>query len=191
MAVNIAATRYAIMTNKGLLHPLRPGSTVFFSLNASIASRSQLPGILPRRRNSRVGLLAGAAVSLVNPAIAFALVAGVIGAVLLARDAQWGMAGVMAVCTLLPFAAVPLNVGFSPTFLDLVTVMLVAVWFAQMATGRSALAGLARPLDLPLLLFLALAFFSFIVGLSFAGLSVMTLRHFAEIIFAIGLYFAW
>lgn len=134
------------------------------------------------------GLLAGAAVSLVNPAIAFALVVGIIGVALLARDAQWGMAGVMAICTLLPFAAVPLNVGFSPTFLDLVTVMLVAVWFAQMATGRRT-GWVSTPLDLPLILFLALAFFSFIVGLSFAGLSVMTLRHFAEIIIAIGLYF--
>jgi O-antigen ligase/polysaccharide polymerase Wzy-like membrane protein len=135
-----------------------------------------------------LGLLAGAAVSLVNPALAFAVLIGLVGAVLLARDAQWGLFGVMAVVTLLPFAAVPLNVGFSPTFLDLVTLLLVAVWFAQVATGRTQ-GWVTTPLDLPIVLFLALAFFSFIVGLSFAGLTVMVLRHFVEIIMAIGFYF--
>ncbi len=135
-----------------------------------------------------LGLLAGAAVSLVNPALGFAALVGVLGAVALARDTQWGLYGVMAIITLLPFAAVPLNVGFSPTFLDLVTLLLVAVWFAQTATGR-ARAWVSTALDLPILLFLALAFFSFIVGLSFAGLTVMVLRHFVEIIMAIALYF--
>ncbi|MEP7200195.1 MAG: hypothetical protein ABI874_10280, partial [Chloroflexota bacterium] len=135
-----------------------------------------------------LGLLAGAAVSFVNPALAFAALIGAVGFVVLARDAQWGLYGVMAMVTLLPFAAVPLNVGFSPTFLDLVSVMLIAVWFAQVATGRRR-GWVSTPLDLPILLFLALAFFSFIVGLSFAGLTVMTLRHFVEIIMAIGLYF--
>ena len=135
-----------------------------------------------------LGLLAGAAVSLVNPAIAFAVLIGLVSALVLAQDARWGLFGVMAIITLLPFAAVPLNVGFSPTFLDLVTVMLVAVWFAQLATGRR-LGWVSTPLDLPLALFLALAFFSFIVGLSYSGLTVMTLRHFVEIIIAIALYF--
>lgn len=135
-----------------------------------------------------LGLLAGAAVSLVNPAIAFALLIGLVGALALARDAQWGLYGVMAIVTLLPFAAVPLNVGFSPTFLDLVTLMLVAVWFAQVATGQRQ-GWVSTPLDLPILLFLALALFSFIVGLSFAGLTVMVLRHFVEIVMAIALYF--
>jgi polysaccharide biosynthesis protein PslJ len=135
-----------------------------------------------------LGLLAGAAVSLLNPAIAFAVLVGLIAAVVLARDARWGLFGVMGIITLLPFAAVPLNIGFSPTFLDLVTVMLLAVWFAQLATGRRQ-GWVSTPLDLPLMLFLALAFFSFIVGLSYAGLTVMTLRHFVEIIVAISLYF--
>ena len=64
-----------------------------------------------------------AAVSLVNPAIAFAVLVGLVFALVLAQDARWGLFGLMAIITLLPFAAVPLNVGFSPTFLDLVTVM--------------------------------------------------------------------
>src|SRR5712692_1396919 len=135
-----------------------------------------------------LGLLAGAAVSLVNPAIAFAALVGAVGVLVLARDAQWGLYGVMAIAVLLPCAAVPLNVGFSPTFLDLVTVLLVGVWLAQLATGRRT-GWVATPLDLPILLFLALAFFSFIIGLSFAGLTVLVLRHFVEIIIAIALYF--
>src|SRR5690242_18203968 len=106
-----------------------------------------------------LGLLAGAAVSLVNPALGFAALLAMVGAVVLARDTQWGLYGVTAIITLLPFAAVPLNVGFSPTFLDLVTLLLVAVWFAQAASGR-AREWVSTPLDLPIVLFLALAFFS-------------------------------
>jgi hypothetical protein len=135
-----------------------------------------------------LGVLAGAAVSFVNPLIAFAALAGIIACVVLMRDALWGLYSVMAVVTLLPFAAIPLNVGFSPTFLDLATVMLVAVWLMQVATGKRQ-GWLATPLDAPLLIFLTLAFFSFIMGLSFAGLTVNVLRHFVEIIIAIGLYF--
>ncbi|MCA1553401.1 MAG: hypothetical protein LC737_03390, partial [Chloroflexi bacterium] len=135
-----------------------------------------------------MGLLAGAAVSLLNPALAFAGLLGVLGAAVLARDTQWGLYGVMAIVTLLPFAAVPLNLGFSPTFLDLVTLLLVAVWLAQTTSGRRT-SWVSTPLDLPIILFLALAFFSFIAGLGFAGLTVMVLRHFVEIIMAIALYF--
>jgi O-antigen ligase len=135
-----------------------------------------------------LGVLAGAAVSFVNPLIAFAALIGVIGFVVLMRDALWGLYSVMAVVTLLPFAALPLNVGFSPTFLDLVMLMLVGVWLMQIAVGKRQ-GWLATPLDGPILIFLTLAFFSFIMGLGFAGLTVNVLRHFVEIISAIGLYF--
>ncbi len=149
---------------------------------------SNLPFLLIALICLALGLLAGAAVSFVNPAIAFAVLVGVVGAVILARDAQWGLYGVMAVVMLLPFAAVPLNLGFSPTFLDVLTLMLVGVWFVQMATGRRQ-GWATTALDLPLILFLALSFFSFILGLSYVGLTVNVLRHFSEIILAIALYF--
>ena len=135
-----------------------------------------------------LGILAGAAVSFVNPAIAFAALIGMVGFVTLARDAHWGLYGVIAIVTLLPFAAVPLNVGFSPTLLDLVTLMLVAVWFAQIATGHRQ-GWVTTALDLPIILFLALVFFAFLLGLGFAGITVNTLRHFVEIIIAVALYF--
>ncbi|MBI5876351.1 MAG: O-antigen ligase family protein [Chloroflexi bacterium] len=135
-----------------------------------------------------VGIAAGALVAFVNPLIGFAALVGLLGASVLARDAQWGLYGVMAIATLLPFAAIPLNIGFNPTFLDIVTLLLVAVWLVQVATGRRA-GWHTTALDLPVLLFLALALTAFILGLGAAGVSVATLRRFVEILMAIGAYF--
>jgi hypothetical protein len=134
------------------------------------------------------GVAAGAMAAFVNPLIPFAAVAGALGAAVLARDAQRGLYGVMAIVTLLPFAAVPLNIGFNPTFLDIVTLLLVAVWLVQVATARRA-GWATTALDLPVLLFLALALTAFILGLGSAGITVATLRRFVEILIAIGMYF--
>ncbi len=135
-----------------------------------------------------VGVAAGATVTFVNPLIAFAAVAGALGAAVLSRDAQRGLYGVMAIVTLLPFAAIPLNIGFNPTFLDVATLLLAAVWLVQVATGRRA-GWATTALDLPVLLFLALALTAFILGLGSAGITVATLRRFVEILIAIGMYF--
>ena len=67
---------------------------------------------------------------------ALGLVLGLIALVLILRDIEVGFAALVGVVTLLPFAAVPLNIGFKPTFLDLVVLALFGVWLLERATGK-------------------------------------------------------
>jgi O-antigen ligase len=89
---------------------------------------------------------------------------------------------------LLPFAAVPIEIGFNPTFLDGVMVVLFAVWLVQLASQGEHRA-LSTPLTLPLLAFTLLAFVSFVGGLAHAGLTKNVIRHFAEVVVSILLFF--
>jgi O-antigen ligase len=135
-----------------------------------------------------VGIACGAAVAFVNPVYVFAALAGLIAAAIVLRSTQWGLYAVIGVVTLLPFAAVPLNVGFNPTFLDLATLGLYFVWFARLMTRRQE-RPVGSPLSLPLLGFMLLAVFAFVAGLAHAGLTRDTLRHFVELLLAIGVFF--
>ena len=135
-----------------------------------------------------VAALAGLFVALLSGLYALGAVIGVIVLVLILRNIEIGFAAVIAVITLLPFAAVPLNIGFKPTFLDLVVIALFAVWLLERATGK--LGGfITTPLSLPVLAFLALTLASFIAGLGNAPLTQTIARHFAEIVLSILLYF--
>ena len=77
------------------------------------------------------------------------------------------LAATIGIICLLPFAAVPLPIGFSPTFLDLALVALLVVWLFRMAERRQR-DFIATPVALPLLMVLdyieptfLLAFISF------------------------------
>lgn len=134
------------------------------------------------------GLLAGALIVFSKPIVAFAVVIGLAGGLLLLQSTQLGLYAVIGVVTLLPFAAIPLNIGFNPTFLDLVTLALVSVWLVRVATRRQvSLVGTS--LALPVMCFMGLATFAFVNGLSHATIERDTLRHFAELLLAISIFF--
>lgn len=135
-----------------------------------------------------VAVLAGLAVALLTGVYALGLVLGLIALVLILRDIEVGFAALVGVVTLLPFAAVPLNIGFKPTFLDLVVLALFGVWLLERATGKIG-RFVNTPLTLPVLAFLALTLASFIGGLGNAPLTQTIARHFAEIVLSILLYF--
>ncbi len=139
-----------------------------------------------------VALIAGLIVALLGGPIALGLAIGLVVLVLILRDIEMGFMSVIAVITLLPFAAVPLNVGFKPTFLDLAVLGLFGVWLLERAAGtRHAAAGgfINTPLSLPVLAFLALTLASFIAGLGNAPLTQTIARHFAEIVLSVLLFF--
>jgi polysaccharide biosynthesis protein PslJ len=135
-----------------------------------------------------VATLAGLLIALLSGVYAVGLVLGLIALVLILRDIELGFAALMAVIALLPFAAVPLNIGFKPTFLDLVVVALFGVWLLERATGKIG-RFVSTPLTLPVLVFLALTLASFIAGLGNAPLNQTIARHFAEIVLSILLFF--
>ena len=135
------------------------------------------------------GGLAGAMLGFLGPLLTAAAIVGTIGAVLMLRDVKWGFYAVVAVSALLPFGALPFRLGFTPTFLDAALAVLFFVWFMRLVTRRqrdfivSSLAG-------PVVVFMALAVVAFVAGLAHAPLTSFVLRHFAEILLGIAMFFA-
>jgi len=117
-----------------------------------------------------------------------ALVVGLVGGLLILRSVQMGLLFLIGVATLLPFGAIPFSLGFYPTFLDVVLLALFGVWLARVLT-RTQEEVLSSLLDGPILIFIILAFFSFVAGTAHAGITKDVLRHFVEVILAIALYF--
>jgi len=130
----------------------------------------------------------GALVAFVSPLISLGLVAmGLVGLWML-RSVERGLVALLAVAMLLPFAAVPIEIGFNPTLLDGVMVVIFAVWLVQLAS-QGEYRVLSTPLALPLGVFILLAFVSFVGGLGHAGLTKNVVRHFAEVVVSILLFF--
>ena len=134
------------------------------------------------------GLAVGAYVALLSPILAIVGVAALAGGLLMLRDTQWGLVAIIGLICLLPFGALPFKIGFTPTFLDLALVAVYFVWIARIAVGKAGrFHGTA--LGLPIMVFMLLAVASFVAGLGHAYLDQYVLRHFAEILLSIGLFF--
>ncbi len=135
-----------------------------------------------------LALAGGAVIAFSSPVIAFAAVFAVIAAAIVLSNIEFGLYALIAVAVLLPFGAIPLNMGFNPTFLDLGLVAVFGVWLARIMTRQDE-GFVFSPLGLPILVFLILAVFSFIAGLAYAPPDREVIRHFAEVLIAIALFF--
>jgi O-antigen ligase len=127
----------------------------------------------------------GALVALGGPIIAAAVVVAVAVVLLVLREIEIGLAGLIGVICLLPFAAFPVDIGITPTFLDAAMGAVVGVWALRLATGRQRQV-VTSPITLPLGAFLLTALFSFVLGLQHGALTSYLLRHFAEMLLSIG-----
>lgn len=135
-----------------------------------------------------VGLAVGAYVSVLSPLLAVAGVVVVVAAVAMLRSVRWGLVAIVGLICLLPFGALPFKIGFTPTFLDLALVAVYFVWVVRIATGKAgSLRGTA--LGPAIVVFLLLACASFIAGLGHSSLNQYVLRHFAELLLSISLFF--
>ena len=132
------------------------------------------------------GAAAGAFVSVINPlyALLAALAVGIVAvACALPTGRFWLLAGVI---TLLPFAAVP-RLGIQPTLLDGVLMLVLGV--ALLGFLTRAQRGIGTPLDLPIVVYLALCCVSFVFGTAY-GLTSDTAKYFLRVLAAILLFFA-
>jgi polysaccharide biosynthesis protein PslJ len=135
-----------------------------------------------------VGIVAGSLIGALGPVLAVAGAVVVVAAIQVLRAPQWGLYATVAVILLLPFAALPLNLGFSPTFLDVALLAVFMVWILIIAERRQTeLVG--TPVAVPLLAFALVSIAAFIAGLAHAHLSANVLRHFAEVLLALALFF--
>lgn len=129
--------------------------------------------------------LGGAVVVLGGPLVAAALTAAAVVGLLVLRDMEIGFFGLIGVICLLPFAAFPVDIGITPTFLDAAMGAIVGIWLLRLATGRQRRI-VTSPVTLPLAAFLLTAIFSFVLGLQHGALTSYLLRHFAEMLLSVG-----
>jgi len=134
------------------------------------------------------GLAIGAYVALLSPILAVAGAVALVGGLLMLRDVQWGFYALIALICLLPYGALPFKLGFTPTFLDLVVIAIYFVWLMRIATGKMG-SFIGTALGLPIAIFLLLACASFVAGLAHASINSYVLRHFAELLLSIALFF--
>lgn len=120
-----------------------------------------------------------------GPIAAIALVLAVVAGLIVLQNIEVGFWGVIAVVCLLPFATIPIDLGITPTFLDMALGSVVGVWLLRLVTGRQRRVELS-PITLPLLLFLVEAVFAFIFGLSNGPFTPTLARKFAELLLSIG-----
>ena len=135
-----------------------------------------------------LALAGGAVIAFGSPAIAFGIVAGLVAGAVILSNIEFGLYAMIAVAVLLPFGALPLNIGFNPTFLDFALLAVFAMWVLRGVTRQSS-DFIASPLGVPIFAFLILAVFSFVSGLGFSAVTTQVVRQFAEILIAITLFF--
>jgi len=104
------------------------------------------------------------------------------------RDIETAYLGVIGIICLLPFASFPIDIGFTPTLLDAALGALFVIWMLQIATGAQR-EFIGTPLGLPIAVVMLLALGSFVFGLSHAPLTSYLVRHFAEVMLSIALFF--
>jgi len=135
------------------------------------------------------GGLVGALFGGLGPVIALALIGVACAGLLMIRSALWGLIALVGVIVLLPYAALPFEIVFTPTFLDLILAALFGVWFLRIITGEET-TFTATAVGAPIFIFLAWAVITFVAGLAHASLTPNILRNFAEVLLAVALFFA-
>jgi O-antigen ligase len=133
-------------------------------------------------------LAVGGLVGLASPLIAVGVVAALAVAVWALTNLEIGLWGAIGIITLLPFAALPFKLVFTPTFLDLAVGGTFLVYVMQWMTGRRRRLALT-PAHAPIFVFLALAVFSFVAGMSNGPLTPNLMRQFAELLINMALCF--
>ncbi|MCA9973664.1 MAG: O-antigen ligase family protein [Anaerolineales bacterium] len=130
-------------------------------------------------------VVAGLLLAYGGPLIGLAALLAGGAALVVLRDVELGFWGVIAVVCLLPFATLPVDIGITPTFLDVALGAVAGVWLLRLATGQQRTV-VTAPITLPLVVFILAAIFSFIFGLANGPLTPTLLRKFAELLLSLG-----
>lgn len=129
-------------------------------------------------------VLGGLVLAFGGPLAGAALFAALIVGLVVLRDIEIGFWGVILVVCLLPFATLPIDIGVTPTFLDMALGAVFAIWALGLVTGRQR-SVVTSPLTIPLGIFILVAVFAFIFGLGNGPLTPTLLRKFAELILSL------
>lgn len=135
-----------------------------------------------------LGVAGGAAVAFGPYWAAFAaLVALAFGYALLVNTSV-GLATVIGVATILPFGTLPFKAVVTPNFLELALIALLSVWLLRLLLRPDESLYLT-PLGLPIVGFLGLTLFSFVIG-SNGSPDTLTLHNYFKFVLAVLFFFA-
>lgn len=129
-------------------------------------------------------VVVGAALGFVGPLITAGALLSLLAAVAVISRMEFAVWGVIAVIFILPFGSLPFKVVFTPTFLDLALVAVIVIYAWQWMRAERRQVNVT-PAHLPVVAFLALCGFSFVVGLPNGPLTSNLIRQFAEMLLSI------
>jgi O-antigen ligase len=132
-----------------------------------------------------VAVVGGLVLAFGGPIAGAGLILAVVAGAVVMRQIEFGFWAVVAVVCLLPFATIPIDLGVTPTLLDLAIGATVGIWLLRLVSGRQRTV-VTAPVTLPLVIFMVLAVFAFIFGLSNGPLTPNLVRHFAELLISLG-----
>lgn len=130
----------------------------------------------------------GAATGLLGALLGSALLIGLILLYAALRHLQVGLWALVGIIFLLPFAAFPIEIGFSPTFLDVALLGVYFVWISRIVSHQEKRFIAPSP-ALGVLAFAMMAVACFVAGLGHAPLTANVLRRFFEVILGILFFF--
>ncbi len=123
-----------------------------------------------------------------SPLIVAIVAVGIVYVIWVLGDLEMAYVGVVGIIALLPFASLPFSIGFTPTFLDLAMLALFGVWALQFLLGEDQRL-ITTPVGGPVLAFALLAVVAFVAGLANGALTSYLVRHFAEILLSIAIFY--
>jgi len=124
---------------------------------------------------------------MVNPLILLAVVVALPLGAWAISSVERALFALIVVIGLLPRFALPVRFGFTPTFLDLAMIGLIAAWVGRQL-GRSPDVPLRRTLiNGPLAALITTALLTFIIGLPNGALAPLVVRRFAELLLSLAM----
>ena len=132
------------------------------------------------------GGLIGLSLALLGPALTLAALVGVLAGLYVLTDLTAALYGVFAVMIALPFGTFPVDIGITPTLLDLALVAFLLVYLVQWMTGRRYNIKLT-PAHVLITLYLMWLIFAFMMGLRYGAPTATVLRQFASSLLSIGM----
>lgn len=146
---------------------------------------SRVRRLSPLAMSVVAGLIVGAVAALVNPLVLIGLVVAIPVGLWLIRSVPRALFALVVVIGIFPRFALPVRLGFTPTFLDLAIIGLVVVWVLHQLGARRDLPLRRTQIGVPVLLLVLVALATFIVGLPNGPLTPLVLRRFAELVLSL------
>lgn len=134
-----------------------------------------------------LGLCGGLAVARLGPLLPLLLLSAALGAALILVEPRWGLLGTLGIITLLPFGTLPFKIGLTPTLLECALGLTWLVFALRLFLRRDERL-LPTALDGPLVLFLIITLFAFILGLD-SGYTTQIAHDYVKMLLAISLFF--